>query len=221
MPCPVTGIQQASRAGPTTVKVLFEARLPQARWGPLFHVFRLERPDVRLEWQPSGFPVRGRSLLGDADVGLFLEPPQERGLGALTLEVSPMVVIVAAGDRLADHHELCVADILDRPFPGSPRLDPEWASFFTLQERRGNPPCHTDDDVTTAEEWLDVVASGRAIATAPASLAGNLAHPGVVAIPLTDSPDIRTRLVWRTCDDDPRVHALVDLACAWTRDAAR
>ena len=103
----------------TRVTIRFEARLPHARWGPLFHVFRLEQPDVRLEWKPGGHPTRERSLLVGADVGLFLEPPHEPGLVGVTLDTSPMVVIVAAGDPLAHHVGVRVADILDRLFPAA------------------------------------------------------------------------------------------------------
>ena len=200
------------------LKIVFDARLPTARWGPLFHVFRLEHPDLRLEWQPTGFPTRGHSLLEGADVGLFIEPPLEPGLSALTLEVSPMVVVVAAGDRLAHQTELRVADILDRPFPGGLNLNPLWSSFWTLDEQRGGPAPHTDDRITTAEEGLDVIAAGQAIGTVPTSIADGLAHPGVIAIPLRDGPPVRTCLVRRSNHDNPILDALLDLATAWTRD---
>jgi DNA-binding transcriptional LysR family regulator len=200
----------------TRVTIRFEARLPHARWGPLFHVFRLEQPDVRLDWKPGGHPTRDRSLLDGADVGLFIEPPHEPGLVGVTLDASPMVVIVAAGDPLAHHAAVRAADILHRPFPGSPTLDPEWTSFWTLNEQRGSPPELTDDDVKTAEDALQVVATGRAIATAPACAAVGLAHPGVIALPLRDGPQVRTRLLWRSDDDNPIIDSLVDLATAWT-----
>jgi DNA-binding transcriptional LysR family regulator len=191
--------------------------MPTARWGPLFHVFRLEHPDVRLEWQPNGLPTRGRPLLDGADVGLFVEPPPQEGVGALTLDVSPLVVIVAAGDRLAHHTELRVHDILDRPFPGGPSLNPEWASFWTLDEQRGGPATCTDDDVKTVEDALEVIAAGRAIGTLPSSIADGLAHPGVIALPLRDGPPVRTSLVRRSNHGDPILEALLDLATAWTR----
>jgi DNA-binding transcriptional LysR family regulator len=127
-----------------------------------------------------------------------------------------MVVIVAAGDPLAHHAAVRVADIIHRPFPGSPTLDPEWTSFWTLNEQRGSPPELTDDDVKTAEDAMQVVAAGRAIATAPASVAVGLAHPGVIALPLRDGPQVRTRLLWRSDDDNPIIDSLVDLATAWT-----
>lgn len=202
----------------TALTVAFDARLPHARWGPLFHVFRLERPDVTLDWRPVGFPLRGRSLLDRADVGLFVHPPHDDSLCALTLDSSSMVVVLAAGHRLAHHHELTVADILDEPFPGGPDLDPDWKAFWTLDKHRGSPPSHTDDDVRNAEQSLEVVASGRAIATVPEWVASGLPHPGVVWLRLRDAPQVATRLLWWADDDGPVVASLVELAMAWTGD---
>jgi DNA-binding transcriptional LysR family regulator len=209
-----------TQSGPTDreLRIVFDVGVPTARWGPLFHVFRLEHPGLRLEWQPAGFPTRRRPLLDGADVGLFVEPPPEAGWSALTLDVSPMAVIVAAGDRLAHDTELRLADILDRPFPGGPNLDPEWSSFWTLDEQRGGPAARTDDDVRSAADLLEVIADGRAIGTVPTWVADGLAHPGVIALPLRDGPPVRTRLVWHSNPDNPIVDALVDLATAWTRD---
>src|SRR3954453_9611017 len=138
-----------SSAGPgmTQLRVAFDAQIPHARWGPLFHVFCLEQPGVRLAWRSVGFPVNGRSLLDAADVGVFLHPPPEDGLGALTLDVSPMVVLMGAGHRLARQDGLTVADVLDEPFPGGPNLDPSWTAFWTLDEQRGGPARRTDDHV--------------------------------------------------------------------------
>ena len=203
------------------VTIAFDARLPNARWGPLFHVFRLERRKVTLDWQPVGFPAPGHSLLDGADVGVFLRPPRERGLCVLTLDTSPMIVVMAAGHRLTACEELCVADILDEPFPGCPHVRPEWSAFWSLDEQRGRPATLTDDDVHDAEEGLQVVAAGRAILTVPEWVADGLAHPGVVALPLENGPPVTTDLVWRSGDDDPDVSALVDLAAAWTRNDRR
>ena len=200
----------------TGLVVAFDARLPQARWGPLFHVFRLEHPDVTLYWRPVGLPTLRRPLLHGGDVGLFLHPPHECGLSGYTLDLSPMKVIVAAGHRLAHHQQLMVADVLDEPFVGGPALHPEWVAFWTLDEQRGAPPRRGGGDISTVEQGLEVVASGRAIATAPAWMADGLAHPGVVALPLLDGPQVPTRLLWRSGDDNPTVRSLVQLAGEWT-----
>jgi DNA-binding transcriptional LysR family regulator len=202
------------------LRVVFDESLPTAQWGPLFHVLRLERPGVRLQWRPSGFPTLERSLLHGADVGVLLEPPKEEGLETLTIEVSPMVVVMAAGHRRARHPGLRVADILDETFPGGGGLHPEWLAFWTLDAHRRGPPRFTHDSAHNAERVLDVVAAGRAVATLPASLAGGLPHPGVVTIPLLDGPAVSTRLVWHAHDPSGVVRAFVDLARAMTGELA-
>ncbi len=200
--------------------VVFEA-LPLARWGPLFHLLRVEQPDVRLEWRRVGFPSAGKPPLDGADIGLFVAPPSLPGLRTLTIETSPMMVVMAAGHHLAHRHELTVADVLDEPFPGCPSVHPRWRAFWTLDEHRGPPPRFTEDDVRDAQQGLEVVASGRAIATVPATVAAGLAHPGVVAVPLVDGPSVATRLVWRTEAEHPALGRLIDLALAMRSDVGR
>jgi hypothetical protein len=43
-----------------------------------------------------------------------------------------------------------------------------------------------------------------------------LPHPGAITIPLRDGSPVHTRLVWRSADRNANVHALVDLAAAWS-----
>lgn len=187
-----------------------------ARWGPIFQVLTLERPWVQLEWEPVGFPLVDRSILDGGDVGLFLQPPPEPGLTGITMESSPMVVAVAVGHPLAQRPELSVADILDEPFPGGSRHHPEWRAFWTLDEYRGRPPRFLGD-VANVEEALDLVVSGRAIATMTAPVADGLPHPGVIAVPLRDGPQVATRLVWRADEDGPAVRALAEIALEMSR----
>jgi DNA-binding transcriptional LysR family regulator len=201
----------------TCLRVAFDASLPHARWGPLFCAFVREHPGARLDWCAVGFPVQGRSLLAGADVGVFVHPPRERGARALTLDTSPMVVVMAVGHRLAQRDTLSVADVLDEPFAAGPNLRPEWSAFWTLDEQRGRPPERTGD-VTDAEQGLQAVVAGRGIATVPDWVASGLAHPGVVALPLKDGPPVTTCLVWRDDDEHPFVPRLVEVAAAWARD---
>jgi DNA-binding transcriptional LysR family regulator len=149
---------------------------------------------------------------------VFLHPPPEAGLRALTLDAGPLVVVMAAGHRLAFHDTLTVAEVFDEPFPGGLNLHPEWTAFWTLDAQRGGPPTRTDDAIVGVAEGVEIVAAGRAIVTVPDWVASGLAHPGVVAVPLSDGPQVTTRLVWRADDDNRYVLGLVDLASAWTRN---
>lgn len=140
------------------------------------------------------------------------------GLSVLTIDTSQMLVAMAVGHQLAQHPELAVPDVLDQPFPGGSNLDPEWLRFWTLDEHRGGPPAFTDHRVETGEKALQVVASGRAIATIPATIANGRPHPGVASIPLSDGrrPRLASSGVTTTRIRPP--HALVDLAADLTFD---
>jgi DNA-binding transcriptional LysR family regulator len=195
--------------------------LPMARWGALFHVLCLEHPAAALEFTPVAFPTLGSSRLEGVDVGLFVNPPRGRGLERLVLEQSPMVVLMAAGYRLArEHDELRVADLLDEPFPAGPPLDPAWTAFWTLDDFRQGPPKLSVGGVRGTREGLDAVAAGQAVATCPASMVAGLSHPGVVALPLVDGPLVETALVWRAGERHPLVDTLIDLAAAMTSAGA-
>jgi DNA-binding transcriptional LysR family regulator len=198
------------------LSVAFDAFLPVARWAPLFHVLCLEQPGIELAWRGAGLPTGDRSLLDGADVGLFVTPPAEPGLDELTLDTGPMAVTMAVGHRLARREGLTVADILDEPFARAPDVHPRWRAFWTLDERRGGPPSFTDEPVQTADQVLELVVSGRAIATVPGWIGESLPHPGAITLPLLDGPPVQTRLVWRSAETSPAVRALVELAAAWS-----
>jgi hypothetical protein len=192
--------------------------LPVARWGPLFHVLCLEQPALQIAWVPLPFPRQDSPLLANADVGLFLQPPARPGLATLRLDVSPMVVVMAVGHLLAQHHELRVPDVIGARFPRlDAALDREWSAFWTLDSHRGGPPATADTEVRSMDEGLEAVVSGAAVATTVGWVAGGLPHPGVVTIPLVDAPPVETCLVWRSDEERPVIAALVDLARAWTR----
>ena len=77
---PARAREMTARGATRQLRIVFDAGMPTARWGPLFHVFRLEHPDLRLEWQPTGFPIRGHSLLeGAAQWTSFWTLDEQRG----------------------------------------------------------------------------------------------------------------------------------------------
>jgi DNA-binding transcriptional LysR family regulator len=194
-----------------TLRVAFDT-LPLARWASLFQVLLLERPGIRLEWLPREFPRDDQPLLDGADVGLFVEPPLDSGLDALTVGSSPMVVLMPVGHRLARHHELRVADVLAEPFFDAPHLNPEWRAFWSLDSYRGGPPPATRLGAENLQSAMTAIAGGDAIGTFAASLADGLPHPGVIWLPLVDGPTVATRLVWRADDSHPAICTLVDIA---------
>jgi DNA-binding transcriptional LysR family regulator len=193
--------------------------LTGARWGPLFHVLRLEQPDLRLRWRALDFPPANGSLLDGADAGLFVAPPREPGVGAITLETSALVVAMAAGNRLSASAHVDVATIVGEPFVDCPGRHPECSAFWTLDKQRGSPPRLAGPGAGSVAQCLDVIASGAAIGTFPVTVADALPHPGVVAAALHDGPRAATCLVWREDGGDPFVRSLIALGRAMSREA--
>src|SRR3954470_8844886 len=110
-----------------TVRVGFLSGFPVARWGPLFHVLCLEQPGLQITWLPLPFPRQDAPLLADADVGLVLPPPRRPGLATLTLDVSPMVAVMAVGHRLAQRHDPSLAGVIGARFLRlDASVDREW-----------------------------------------------------------------------------------------------
>ena len=194
--------------------IAFDAFLPVARWGPLFHVLCLEQPLLTLEWRPVRFPAVGRSPLDDAEVGLLVEPLVGPGLDSLTIDSSPMAAIMAVGHPLAGQDEISVADILDELFLDIQGLDPRWRAIWTLTIPR------------RAREAHRAARGGRRRGTGGDRVGRRDRHgarigrerpapPGLVSAALRDGPSVATRLVWRSNDDNPIVRALIELAAAW------
>jgi DNA-binding transcriptional LysR family regulator len=166
---------------------------------------------IHLEWLPRDFPRDDQPLLDGADVGLFVEPPLDPALDALTVGSSPMVVLLPAGHRLARHHELRIADALAEPFFDAPHMNREWRAFWSLDSYRGGPP-PTTRRAENLQSAMTAIARGDAIGTFAASLADGLPHPGIIWLPLIDGPMVATRLVWRAGDTHPAIRTLVDIA---------
>jgi DNA-binding transcriptional LysR family regulator len=159
-------------------------------------------------------PAAGGCILESADAGLFVMPPPDDELESLTLDVSDMVVLVAADHRLARAQTAHVADVVGESFLDGPQLDGWRSSFWSLDDYRGGRPRSVI--VAGAEEAVDAVAAGRAVATAPSWSVTAMPHPGIVAVPLRDGPAVATYLVWHRDDERSPVRSLVQLGRAWS-----
>jgi DNA-binding transcriptional LysR family regulator len=208
----VAGIRAMQRAGSQELVIGRDGLQPNG-WSPLFLRLHREWPDAAVDWARLDFPVRGRSPLQHVDVALLTEPPPHPGLSELLLARQSRVALLSAGHRFAGRAKVPVGYLLDEVYLGcDPSMDPAWLAFWSLDHERGGPAPMSEDRATTVEEVIEIVASGRAYATAPAPLASALAHPGVVAVPITGAQPVEVKLIWHTRTRNPLVEALVAMA---------
>jgi DNA-binding transcriptional LysR family regulator len=205
-----------SRAGNSRVEWGFSGWPPMVQAPELYSAFTAASPDAQVSFRELSWP-RGTtaSWLEPVDVGLCFSPTPHHDVELLPLRAEPRVVLVASSNPLAQRSELTVAEVLDETFCGAnPSLEPVRAGFWRLDDYRGGPGEETFGEAANPQEMVAVVASGRAITTAPASTGQifEAAVPGLVAIPLSDARPTVLSLVWHKGNPNPLVDLLVAIA---------
>ncbi|MCK1795951.1 LysR family transcriptional regulator [Streptomyces sp. XM4193] len=178
----------------------------------LLRAWEAAHPDTALELlridDRSAGLARGR-----VDAALLRGEPADLALLELPLRTEwlltePRVAAVPDGDPLAAREEVTLAELADRPIAvntvsgtTTPRLWPAGGR----PERRV--------EVANTDDWLAIIAAGRAVGVTVDSTAGLRPHPGVTYLPLTDAPALPLVLGWL----DPPAHPLVGRLAALAR----
>lgn len=217
--------QSLARAAISTIDCGFIGTPPVVDVPELFRALAAAHPDLEISFRELSSP-RGSTAtwLAQVDVALCQSPTPHPDVNVLTLREERRVVLAADTHPLAQRAELSVADVLDEVFCGThPSLDPVRAGFWMLDDHRGEPARTTGDNAENAQEWIAVVASGRAIMTAPASTAARFlgAMPGIATIPLLDAYPTTLALLWHKLSENPNVDSLVAIASRLSAARAR
>jgi DNA-binding transcriptional LysR family regulator len=204
-----------ARAETGRLLVGFLSLTPPMMAGDLFARFASAHPEVNVEWRELGYPTRDtRAWLGDADAALIWIAPSGPGIASQAVRLSPLVVAMSEGHRLAKRSELRIADVKDETFPGVVDwCDPDWLGHWGLDRYRGARSRRTEDAAASPQEVASIVASGRAITTVPDLVAGPFGPLGIKAIPLVDAEPVPLALVWPQDAGNPLVADLAALAC--------
>jgi DNA-binding transcriptional LysR family regulator len=142
---------------------------------------------------------------GLADVA-FLRPPYAPDeLAGMEVEVifqEPRAALLSSDHPLAARDELFCADVVNERFiEGVPDVSPTWRRFWLLvDERGGEEPDLYESRISSAEELLELVASGCGIAVTPLSLGAGLRRDDLKAVPVADIAPAPLALGWRAGD---------------------
>ncbi|WP_432897727.1 LysR family transcriptional regulator [Micromonospora matsumotoense] len=92
------------------------------------------------------------------------------GLHVTILYDEPRVLAVALDHRLAGKESVTLDDIADEPLPRVP--DAAWNAYWRIDPRPDGRPAPGGPLVTAAEDKLELVAAGQAVAIVPGGLRG-------------------------------------------------
>jgi DNA-binding transcriptional LysR family regulator len=193
--------ESLARASASKLVLGFLGPSPMIDAPELFEAFTWSHPEVEISYRALDFPRESTAAWVDSvDVGLCFQPTPHEQVSLQPLRVEPRVLLVGPSHHLVGRTELAVAEVLDETFCGTdPSLEPVRAGFWRLDDHRGGPGRVTDDRAINPFEVAAAVASGRAVATTPASNAEHVrrALTSLLAIPLVDAKPAALELVWR------------------------
>jgi DNA-binding transcriptional LysR family regulator len=182
----------------------------------LYAAFTAAHSNVAMVFRELTYPIGSTATwLDPVDVALCYSPAPHPDVEFVEIQSTPRIILAAESHPLAGRRELNVADVVDEVFcGGDPSLEPLHAGLWRLDDHRGGRGHRTDDRVSTPQELIAVIATGRAIIAAPRSTATRVAAgiPGITAIPLVDADPVVLTLVWRRDRQNAAVDALASMA---------
>jgi DNA-binding transcriptional LysR family regulator len=117
----------------------------------------------------------------------------------------PRVLLVPLGHRLAGKESVTLHDIADEPLPrGS---DPASNAYWRIDPRPDGRPAPDGPLVDTVEDKLELIASGQAVAIAPAGNSARGLRPDLTTVPLHDVEPSHVVLATRAGDHNRLVAA--------------
>jgi DNA-binding transcriptional LysR family regulator len=180
----------------------------------LGQAFARQHPDVELLTQEMWNAEMASALrAGTLDAAISLCPELAADLNDEEIRTERPIAILAATHALADEETIPIESLADAEFLLFPReLAPRLHDTLVgICRGAGFEPKLRSESFHTGWDLL-TLAEVPVVALAPRSVASQLAE-GVVAVPLSDTPDsLETRLLWRNDDRSPIVDAFRSVA---------
>src|SRR5918992_59177 len=190
----------------TNVVKAFEARHPEApvqvsetRFDDLFGPLHRGELDVMVSWLPHGQP------------GVVQGP---------IVTSQPRVLAVGPEHALAQRASISMEDVADYAVMLWETVPREFRETWSPSKTPSGRPIRHErfsersrgDRARMTSELMHLVATGRIVHPTIPSFARYFGHPDILYVPITDLPPLRSGLVWRRGNTDPRCREFVRIA---------
>src|SRR5919107_3011366 len=164
--------------------------------------------DLVASWLPHGLPgvVTGPILSSEPRVLAVSADHALAGRDAVSIEEVADFRVMRFETMPAEFHEAWIPS----KTPSGRRIPVQPFSQRSLGDRG-----------RMTSELLHLIATGRVVHPTVPSFANMFGHPDVVHVPIADLPPLRSALVWRRDNSDPRVQEFVRLAPELVPDPGR
>jgi DNA-binding transcriptional LysR family regulator len=176
------------------------------RTAALLRCWRERHPATELELRKVD-DVGEALRQGVVDAAVLRGERLPAGLRAQDLRHERRLAAVPAGGPLAARPSLELADLGSEVVAVNTVSGTTTTRLWPAEIRPGRTI-----EVTNTDDWLAVIAAGRAVGVTTSSTAAMHPYPGVVYVPLSDAPPVPVRVVWQEPPSHPAVPDLVALA---------
>ena len=173
--------------------------------------FAEQQPNVRVITEHYGFDDPTGGLRdGATDVAIVRPPFTSDGLELLVVATEPRFAALPAGHPLARGPAIDFHELEDEPWI-EVDSDPVWCDFWRANERRTKPPVFGARG-RALDDLLEAARDGRATGLVPASIAHSQNWPDLAFVKVTDVPESKVAIAWRTTHQPAPVRDFVTLA---------
>jgi DNA-binding transcriptional LysR family regulator len=200
-------------AGRLTIGSLGPA--PGELLAPLLMRLGSRHPDVRVEVRAFDFTDTVDGLLDrHADLAFVYLPLPHPDLVVTPISSERRVVVLPRSHRLARRKRLRPRDLRDEVFVTQPPEVPRaWRDFWLLvDENDGHWPPISPHIADKLEDWLQLIARGEGVDTAPAIISRYYAWPELSYVPLYDAAPATLALARRRDAEHPLIGEVTELA---------
>jgi DNA-binding transcriptional LysR family regulator len=169
----------------------------QRRWAARY-------PDVELRLIRTNSSTGGLAE-GLCDLAVVRTPPDERRFASAVVGHERRYCALAADDAWARRRSIRLDEVRDRTVV----IDRRTGTTTTDLWPSGAGP--TLEDTKDIDDWLAVIATGRAVGITPESTITQYRREGIVFRPLRDAAPVAVWFIWRRQDPHPATHAAVAL----------
>lgn len=176
------------------------------RTGPLLREWRKQYPDVPLKLLRIDERTAGL-LRGEVDVALLRGPIFHSRLHIAVLTSEARVAAVPSDSELVDKDPLTLGDLAAYPIVLNTVSGSTTLKLWPTDEQ---PPGFVE--VTNSDDWLAVIAAGRAVGVTTVATADIHPYPGVTYRPLSEASDIVLNAAWTDPPTHPKILQFVETA---------
>ena len=179
----------------------------------LLQAFEAALPDTDVALKRLGLAEHLQALRhGEVDVALVRLPIQEPDIDVAAIWTEPRVLVLPAGHLLAATGDLSICDV-DEPLLTLPASFPaHWRDFWTVNPRPDGSRPRLGPTFEDLEEAMQLVALGKGVLVAAASLGRGQSRTDLVFRRLVDVAPSTVALAWRRDLHGPLVTTLTAVA---------